>query len=154
MVLTRNSNLEKLEYQKIIDKLVTYCKTYVGRGVAEHLLPLSDAENVKLELCKTTQAVNMVLRYGSAPIGEFEELSKYIKNLESYMPLSPKGLLEIAKILKIAGDLKEYFSNAEDNSCSSKNEAESFEFKDLVSDFDVLYANPRNLSKHYKICIG
>ena len=145
-----NSSLYKLEYQKIIDILSTYCKTYVGKSLANNLQPSNDSNIVSHNLIQTTQTLNLIYRYGNLPIDEFEDLTSYIKNLESYMPLSPKGLLQISKILKTASDLKEYFDKALDNSNSVKDENEVFEFAELTGEFELLYTNPsvyQNITK-------
>lgn len=137
-----NSSLQKLEYQKIIDILSTYCKTYVGKALVENLVPSNNSLKVSKNLGQTTQTLNLILRYGNLPIDEFEDLTPYIKNLESYIALTPKGLLEIAKILKIASELKDYFSKATENSNQEKNENEEFEFEKITDEFALLYTNP------------
>ncbi len=145
-----NSNLQKLEYKKIIEILSTYCKTYVGKSLADNLQPSNHSNIVSHNLIQTTQTLNLLYRYGNLPIDEFEDLTSYIKNLESYMPLSPKGLLQISKILKTSADLKEYFEKALDNSNSVKDENEVFEFAELTGEFKLLYTNPaiyQNITK-------
>ena len=145
-----NSSLPKLEYKKIIEKLTTYSKTYVGKNIISNLKPSNNSLEVSKNLAQTTQTLNLILRYGNLPIDEFEDLTTYIKNLESYVALSPKGLLEIAKILKIATSLKDYFSKAIENSNEAKNENETFEFSALTDEFELLYANPgiyQNITK-------
>ena len=122
------SSLEKLEYKKILNILSTYCKTYVGKLFVNTLQPSNNTDVVKHNLSQTTQALNLLLRYGNAPISEFDDLTSYLKNLESYLPLSPKGLLEIAKILKISNDLKDYFLKENENSNNTKDEKELFNF--------------------------
>ena len=135
------SSLEKLEYKKILNILSTYCKTYVGKLFVNTLQPSNNTDVVKHNLSQTTQALNLLLRYGNAPISEFDDLTSYLKNLESYLPLSPKGLLEIAKILKISNDLRDYFFEASQNSNNTKDEKESFEFDELLGEFELLYVN-------------
>ena len=145
-----NSNLQKLEYKKIIDKLSTYSKSYVGNKMVLNLEPSNNSLEVSKNLVQTTQTLNLILRYGNLPIDEFEDLTPYIKNLESYVALSPKGLLEIAKILQIATNLKDYFSKAVENSNEAKNESEVFEFDALSDEFELLYSNPgiyQNITK-------
>lgn len=145
-----NSSLQKLEYQKIIDTLSTYCKTYVGKDLIINLKPSNNSLEVSKNLTQTTQTLNLILRYGNLPITELDDLTKYIKNLESYIHLSPKGLLEIANVFKISSDLKEYFSKAKENSNSEKCENEDFEFSNLSDEFEILYTNPgiyQNITK-------
>ena len=69
-----NSSLYKLEYQKIIDILSTYCKTYIGKSLANNLQPSNDSNIVSHNLIQTTQTLNLIYRYGNLPIDEFEDL--------------------------------------------------------------------------------
>lgn len=126
-------NLEKLEYNKILEKLSLYCKTYIGKNFAENLNPSSNKEYVNTLLTETSEAINLILRKGSIPIVEIANISMSIKKLESNLALSAKSLLEIANILKISRELKNYFY-----------EDENFEisiFPLLDSIFSNLYNN-------------
>ena len=42
-----NNYLLKLEYDKILEQLSTYCKTYVGKEYVSKLLPLSKKGEVE-----------------------------------------------------------------------------------------------------------
>ena len=106
-----NSNLTKLEFNKILDILSTYCKTYIGKELCLSLLPSNNVLTVERTLKQTTQSCNMIIEHGNLPVEEIKDITPYIKNLESYISLSPEALLEIAKILKISSNLKDYFNN-------------------------------------------
>ena len=54
-------NLEKLEYNKILEKLSLYCKTYIGKNFAENLNPSSNKEYVNTLLTETSEAINLIL---------------------------------------------------------------------------------------------
>lgn len=129
-----NSNLNKLEYKKILDILSNYCKTYCGKNIAQNLLPLSDMEAVTCELNKTSTACILLTKYGTVPIDMFNDVTSYIKNLKSYISLSTTGLLEIAKVLEISNNLKTYYDNA-------INEENSDKYTILNEDFENLYFN-------------
>ena len=126
-------NLEKLEYNKISEKLSLYCKTYIGKNFAENLNPSSNKEYVNTLLTETSEAINLILRKGSIPIVEIANISMSIKKLESNLALSAKSLLEIANILKISRELKNYFYEDENFEISS--------FPLLDSIFSNLYNN-------------
>lgn len=126
-------NLEKLEYNKILEKLSLYCKTYIGKNFAENLNPSSNKEYVNTLLTETSEAINLILRKGSIPIVEIANISMSIKKLESNLALSAKSLLEIANILKISRELKNYFYEDENFEISS--------FPLLDSIFSNLYNN-------------
>lgn len=132
-----NSNLLKLEFDKILQILSTYCKTYLGKNIMLNLLPSKELKEVQTIQKQTSEAYTLLTKYGNIPIDEIENITPYIKSLESFIPLTPKGLLDIAKIFKISNDLKEYFD------CSNENDSETSEFKYdiLQSEFEKLYSN-------------
>lgn len=126
--------LEKLEYYKIINFLLECCHTSFGRNAAQNLKPSFNSKKVYLLLKETTEAVFLLDRKGSIPIFEIEDISLWIKKLESNVSLSAKALLDIAKILQLSRELKEYFYHDEDFPIS--------EFPILDSFFSSLYSNP------------
>ncbi len=97
--------LKKLEYNKILEILETFAKTYIGKEKCRSLIP---SNNVNYLLEQTNQAVNLIYRNGSLPLGNIPNINISIKNLESNFSLTPADLLEIASILKTSRELKEY----------------------------------------------
>ena len=97
--------LKKLEYNKILEILETFAKTYIGKEKCRSLIP---SNNVDYLLEQTNQAVNLIYRNGSLPLGNIPNINISIKNLESNFSLTPADLLEIASILKTSRELKEY----------------------------------------------
>lgn len=134
-----NSNLTKLEFNKILEMLSIYCKTYIGKNMSEELLPSTNVTDVKRLLQETSEAYELIVKYGNLPIDEINDITPYLKNLESCIPLTAKALLEIAKILYCSDNLKEYFKNSEENELSI-----------LQDKFEALYSNPgiyQNITK-------
>lgn len=132
-----NSNLLKLEFDKILQILSTYCKTYLGKNIMLNLLPSKELKEVQTLQKQTSEAYTLLTKYGNIPIDEIENITPYIKSLESFIPLTPKGLLDIAKIFKISNDLKEYFDYSNEND----SETSEFKYDILQSEFEKLYSN-------------
>ena len=132
-----NSNLLKLEFDKILQILSTYCKTYLGKNIMLNLLPSKELKEVQTIQKQTSEAYTLLTKYGNIPIAEIENITPYIKSLESFIPLTPKGLLDIAKIFKISNDLKEYFDYSNEND----SETSEFKYDILQSEFEKLYSN-------------
>lgn len=132
-----NSNLLKLEFDKILQILSTYCKTYLGKNIMLNLLPSKELKEVQTIQKQTSEAYTLLTKYGNIPIHEIENITPYIKSLESFIPLTPKGLLDIAKIFKISNDLKEYFDYSNEND----SETSEFKYDILQSEFEKLYSN-------------
>ena len=105
-----NTNLKKLEFNKILDMLCTYCVTYMGKNLAMQLLPSNSIETVQSLLKETEEAVNLIYRNSTPTFYEIENIDVEIKHLESNTTLSCKSLLNLKNIFKLSQELKEYFS--------------------------------------------
>ena len=101
-----NQNLIKLEFNKILEIMEGYCKTYIGKDMCSNALPSNNIDDVKNLLGETSEAFDLIVKYGNLPIEEISDITPFLKNLESYIPLSAKALLEIARILQISENLK------------------------------------------------
>ena len=118
--------LNKLEYNKILEILESYAKTYIGKEKCKNLVP---SKNVSFLLNQVDQAVSLIYKNGSLPLGEIPNVSMPIKSLESNFSLIPEDLLKLASILKTSRELKEYLDL-------------SLENIDLISEyFENLYIN-------------
>ena len=99
--------LQKLEYNKILEVLCSFSKTYIG---LEKCKKLSPSKNVDFLLTQTYQAYNLINKIGVLPISSIANVDICIKNLESNFSLSTGDLLKLCHILKTSRELKEYFS--------------------------------------------
>ena len=97
--------LKKLEYNKILEILETFAKTYIGKEKCKSLVP---SNNVNYLLEQTYQALSLIYKSGSLPLASIPNINISIKNLESNFSLTPSDLLEVANILKTSRELKEY----------------------------------------------
>ncbi len=137
--------LKTLEYDKIIQNLNKYCKTYIGKENANNLLP-SFSESEVLDLLElTNEAVSLIYRKSNLPISSLPNISIYIKSLESNSVLTNKPLLDIARFFKISREVKEYFFADED--------FDSSEYKSLESYFYDLYTNKSLEDKIFSIIL-
>ena len=127
------SNLLKLEYNKILEKISNYCKTYIGKQYISRLRPSCNKEEVQEMLNETSEGVVLIQRNSTPPLDEIADINIYVKTLESYGSLSIKALLELQKILEMSARLKNYFK---------KDFLESSDFESLSSYFNDLYVNP------------
>lgn len=98
--------LEKLEYNKVLENLCLFAKTYIGIEKCKTLAP---SNNVNYLLEQTYEAYNLICRNGNLPISTIDNIDILIKNLESDFSLTASDLLKLTHILKTARELKEYF---------------------------------------------
>lgn len=103
--------LNKLEYNKILNLLSNYSVTYLGKELCLKLLPSFKKDRVTKLLQETLEACTLIARKGNLPICNISNIDLYIKNLESSYSLNTTGLINIAKVLKLSRELKDYFYN-------------------------------------------
>ena len=140
---TRYLNL--LEYDKFIQILIKYCKTYLGREQLERLTPKFNKLDVINLLSETNEAVSLIYRKSSLPLGDIPSIEIPIKQLESNSTLSAKSLLEVASILKISRELREYFY--------SDDEFDTNSFPIMSDHFSKIYANKGIEDKIFSIIL-
>lgn len=128
-----NNSLKKLEFNKILESVSNYCKTYIGKNYVSELRPSQDKENIQEMLNETSQGVILIQRNSTPPLGEIADITVYLKALESYGTLSIKALLEIQNILQMSANLKKYFE---------KDYLETSDFSAIEQYFLDLYVNP------------
>ncbi len=126
-------SLEKLEFNKICETLMEFCITYIAKDYAKELKPFSQKQDIIKAQKQTSEASTLLYRKGSIPISEIENITTHIKKLESSLFLSTKQLLDLALILKISNNLKDYFFSTE---------IDMTEFTNLEGLFNNLYINP------------
>lgn len=129
--------LEKLEFDKIREILKEFCKTYIAKNMCDSLAPYSTKKDIEKALKQTTEASNLLYRKGNPPLDAIENIVPSIKKLEASNTLSAKELLDLATILKISRDLKEYFLDEA---------IDMAEFTNLENLFVNLYIN-QNIEK-------
>ena len=135
--------LNKLEYNEILEKLSTYCHTYIGKDMALSLMPKNKKGDVENLLSETYEACGLIERHSNLPISEIDDVSFFIKSLESSNSISAKALLSIANILEMSNELIEYFSDFLDTN----------DFPTLNPYFAELYTNLSIIDKIKKSII-
>ena len=127
-----NTNLEKLEFNKILEILKKHCVTYVGKKLVDSLMPNNNKSDVKNMLKETFDAVNLSYRNSMPGFYEISNVEIELKNLEVNNTLSCKSLINLKNIFKLSQELKEYFS---------KDFLDSSEYPSLSPLFYELYTN-------------
>lgn len=127
-----DTNLEKLEFNKILEILSNYCITYMGKSLVNDLQPSNSVQVVQNLLNETFEAVNLVYRNSTPNFYEIENINVELKHLESNITLSCKSLLNLKNIFQLADELKKYFS---------KDFLDISEYPILSSLFNMLYSN-------------
>lgn len=101
-----------LEYDKIIDKLVSLTASTLGADLARQLVPDNDIEKVKMNLKETSDGVNFISRRGSPPLGGIHDIRDSVRRAEIGSMLNPGELMRIANVLRAVRNLKNYSNSA------------------------------------------
>ncbi len=125
-------SLQKLEYDKIQEKLASYCHMELSKQKAFSLQPSGKVEEVRNWIAQTTEAVNLLYRCGLPPQIEFADDQYAIQRLEANGVLSLKSILNFTRIFTICRELREYFE---------KEYIDPVEYPILQPMFSALYTN-------------
>ncbi|HCC07159.1 MAG TPA: endonuclease MutS2 [Clostridiales bacterium] len=131
--------LKTLEYNKIIDKLVEYAVSPMAKEQLSILAPYDEMEVVKTKQRETTDAVFMLVKKSSIPLGVMKDIRLHIKRMEMGSSLNIRELLEVADTLDVCSRLSKYYNsdkrNEEYPSISSLFE-DLVEFKQVVNEIN------------------
>ncbi len=134
--------LDKLEFNEICNRVSLYCKTILGKDMALNLEPINDKEKIEKYINECSEAMLLIHKVGSFPIGDIQDLTLIIKKLESSIFLNSKALLDIAILLRTSRELINFYKDSE------------LELNFLNSYFDGLYSNVDLEKKIFSIIIS
>lgn len=99
-----------LEYNKIIERLVSLTASKLGSDLARQLMPDNDFEKIKISLKETSDGVNFISRRGSPPLGGIHDIRDSIRRADIGSMLNPGELIRVAEVLRAVRNLKNYSS--------------------------------------------
>lgn len=104
--------LRTLEYNKIIDELVSFASTPSGKEACRTLQPQTDAGWIETAQRETSDALTHILTKGELSFYGIADIRPSLKRLAVGSSLSTHELLDIAKLLSAAASVKNYFRQA------------------------------------------
>lgn len=111
--------LKTLEYNKIIDQLISKTSSKMGKELSSSLEPYCDLATITNKQKETSQAATMILRRGSLALGGLKDIRSSIKRLAIGGDLSQIELLNIGELLRVAKQVKTYAKSAKDTNTAS-----------------------------------
>lgn len=90
-----------LEYNKIMDLLSAEAASSITKKVIEELKPAVDEYQIKEMLTETTEAVSVIMRKGTLPLGSFYDIKDFIYLAEKGSTLTMKQLLQVLYNLQV-----------------------------------------------------
>ncbi len=104
-------SLHTLEFYKITARLADFARSNAAKRMAQALLPYTDEEEVREHLAQTNDALELTYKKGRAPIAAVGDILPMIARAKISAALSMGQLLEIARVLKVAREMKSYYDD-------------------------------------------
>ena len=120
--------LKTLEYDKIISRLETFASSSMGKKCCRELLPSSDYSEIRTMQEETRDALSRLYKTGFLSFQGLADITPHLRLLEINSTLTAKELLEIARLLSITAQVREY----------GMTEDETMAFDSLNTYFDLL----------------
>lgn len=108
-------SLRVLEFYKIIDLLKKEISSELGKNIADKLLPSNDENDVRHSLKETSEALSLIIRKGSFPLGPIFDIDEYLKIAKIGSSLLPKALMEISDTLRTCRRIKSFIEGNEES---------------------------------------
>jgi len=100
--------LTVLEYNKIIDKLVSYASSPLGKDMCMKLVPISNLEEIEKAQINTADAFSRLIKKDGMSFGSNKNITLAMKSLDIGSTLSSAELLTVANFLGNVNRVKSY----------------------------------------------
>lgn len=113
-IVLNTKAIKTLEYNKIIDKLIQYAGSTLGKERCSKLLPMNNLEDITNAQKETSDALTRILQKGSISFSGLKDIRGAIKRLEIGSTLGMGELLQISSVLDVALRVKSFSRNESD----------------------------------------
>jgi len=146
--------LKTLEFNRIIELLMSHADSEPGRHMCETLKPSKNIEWIEKSLTQTEDAFKRITMFGSTSFGSNKDLGYTLKSLEIGASLSVLELLNIASFLENVDRIKAYGNSASNIRSAITSEAiEDENKKDSLSIFFEELSPLKNIVSDIRHCI-
>lgn len=108
-------SLTTLEYDKIIDRLVSFAASDKAKERLKKLVPMTDIHDINAALSETSDALSRVYAKGAVSFGGVHDIGASVKRLEIGSSLNTVELLHISSLLTAAARVKNYYEDITDS---------------------------------------
>ncbi len=134
--------LKTLEFNKIIDKLINFASSDIGKSKCRDLVPSIDIDDITQAQKETSDALARIWQKGSISFSGTRDIRAHIKRLEIGSTLGIGELLDISAVLDVTLRIKT-FSRKDDDSSTMDSLDERFNLLEPLS----------NINNEIKRCI-
>lgn len=110
-----DKTLRVLEYNKIIQKLISKTESSLGVSLAEELKPALNINEVIQLQNETDEGTRIIIKRGNPPLRGVHDISSEIKHAEIGAVLTPRALLNIADTLSAARKIKTFIGQIKED---------------------------------------
>ena len=97
--------LKVLEYNKIIELLISQAGSEMAKEKLKALTPSDNAAEIREHLSETTEAVSVIVRKGSLPVGQIYDIENPMHLARKGGSLTMRQLLQVLYNLKVASNV-------------------------------------------------
>lgn len=108
-------SLTTLEYDKIIDRLVSFAASDNAKERLKKLVPMTDIHDINAALSETSDALSRVYAKGAVSFSGVHDVGASVKRLEIGSSLNTVELLHISSLLTAAARVKNYYEDTTDS---------------------------------------
>ena len=108
-------SLTTLEYDKIIDRLVSFAASDKAKERLKKLVPMTDIHDINAALSETSDALSRVYAKGAISFSGVHDVGASVKRLEIGSSLNTVELLHISSLLTAAARVKNYYEDTTDS---------------------------------------
>ena len=108
-------SLTTLEYNKIIEKLVSFAASEPAKERLKKLVPMTDINDINHALAQTNDALRRIYAKGCVDFSGIKDISASVTRLDVGSALSASELLNISSLLTCAAHVKGYYEEMPDS---------------------------------------
>ena len=102
------SAVRVLEFDKVRAILAQKCVSAIGKQYADKLSPSIYEPQINRDIRQTSDAVSFVVKNGSPPLGNIQDIRGALKRVEVGANLNPAELLQVSAVLRAVRGMKRY----------------------------------------------
>ncbi|MFC4599321.1 endonuclease MutS2 [Cohnella hongkongensis] len=106
----RTESLNKLEYPRVIEALMSCAVTYLGKKRVEELQPLTDIERIRRKLEETEEASRLLVRGAHPPLPSLEGMETLMALLGTGYVLTEQDFGHLAQFARSCEQLRQYMA--------------------------------------------
>lgn len=130
--------LKTLEFDKIIDKLVTHASTPLGKELCKALTPSTDITEIEHNLTETSDALSMVLKKGALSFSGVRDIRSSLMRLDVGSVLGIDEILSVSSLLSVALRVKSYMRKESLGNSVHNEDEEVTDINSLTTYFEQL----------------